>query len=61
MDFAPPPHSGFAFLAAPRRQSVQVARSSSGGVASPALGGGQVAVLHTYATFTWHVTPAHYS
>jgi hypothetical protein len=29
--------------------------------ATPSLGGGQVAVSPSYATFTWHVTSAAYS
>src|SRR3712207_6657299 len=36
-------------------------RQVVGRVAGPSLEGGQVAVLYSYATLTWHVTSAPYS
>jgi hypothetical protein len=48
LGFAPPPRDGVAFLAAP-----ECLRVSTGGVAGPGLGGGQVTVLRLHAAVCW--------
>jgi len=59
MGFAPPPHSGFAFIASARMR--QPAGIFSGWVAGPSLVGSEVAVLRPHVGFSYHVTKATYS